>query len=228
MVMKINIGSSVKTSEGDEIGHVERVILNPDSKEVDGLVVHRGLILTRDVIVPLSLVQSADQSGVHLRVGKDRLYELPDFVERHYAARPGESSVVYPYTPGSILFPLSPTYGVAGLPANYQPVAEGTQEPSGDVEVSEGTEVRAVDGTIGTVDEVRTDPEADRVTAFSVRRGFGLKRDVVIPIEFVDQVADNYIRLSLTIEQVEHLPVPITDRYITRDKPKRTKPRKQK
>ncbi|HEX2924286.1 MAG TPA: PRC-barrel domain-containing protein [Chloroflexota bacterium] len=227
--MKINVGSSVKTSEGEEIGHVERVILDPDTKDVDAIVVHRGLILTRDVIVPLSLVQYADQSGVHLRMTKDQLHELPDFVERHYVARPGESSVAYPYTPGSILFPLAPTYGAPGLPANYQPLGQQeVREPSEDVEIAEGTEVRAVDGTIGRVGEVRTDPEADRVTEFTVRRGFGLTRDAVIPIEYVDQVADDHIKLSLTIDQVEHLPIPITDRYITREKPKGAKPRRRK
>ncbi len=213
--MKIDIGVRVRTVDGEEIGKVERVIINPDSKEVDALVVHRGLILTRDVVVPLSLIQEAERDEVTLRIGSAQLAALPDFVERHYAATsPGEAAIS-PYTPGSVLFPLVSPQRVPGVPAPYDAVHQEWQAPTQDVDISEGTEVRSLDGPIGVVGEVRTDPLTDRASAIVVKGGLGLDRELTIPIESVSEVADDHIQLSLTTRQVEALPEPDRDQYIT-------------
>jgi uncharacterized protein YrrD len=105
--MKIDIGATVKTREGDELGKVERVILDPTTRDVNAVVVHKGLILNRDVVVPISLVQKADENEVLLRVGREYLQELPDFVGKHYKEQPAEEQVPYSYAPGSVLFPGS-------------------------------------------------------------------------------------------------------------------------
>lgn len=213
--MIIDIGASVKTREGEEIGKVERVILDPNTREVEALVVHRGLILTRDVVVPLSLVQGADRSGVNLRIGRDQLRDLPDFVERHYVPRLSEGAVNYPYAPGSMLFPLAPPYAVAGPPVPYRQPDKETPTPPEGVDISQGTTVLTVNGPIGVVDELRTDALADRVSTIVVKKGMGLSKDAEIPIEFVEEVTDDQIRLSLTTQQVEELPQPTTDMYLT-------------
>jgi hypothetical protein len=77
-----------------------------------------------------------------------------------------------------------------------------------------GTEVRTVDGPIGVIDEVRTDPLSDRVTDILVRKGSGLKRDALIPVEFVSAMEPDHIQLSMTTEEVEALPIPLNARYI--------------
>ena len=213
--MKIDIGVSVKTRDGDEIGKVERVVMNPDSMEVDALVVHRGALLTRDVVVPLSLVEGTGEEGVRLRIRSVELAELPDFVERHYAAMVPGQPVVSPYTPGSVLFPLAPIHGAPGVPAPYDLARPEWQEPMQDVDISEGTEVRAVDGPVGLVDEVLTDPATNRTTAIVVRRGSGSGEEVTIPVEFLAEVADDHIKLSLTTQQVDELPEPTRDQYLT-------------
>lgn len=212
--MKIDIGAKVRTRDGHEIGKVERVVVNPSSKEVDGIVVHRGRVLPRDVVVPLSLVQRAGKDGLQLRIGMDRAEDLPDFVEAHYV-KPSDRAITLPYAPGSMLFPLVPPYGVAGTPFPYEVIEEEREAPPEDVEITEGTEVRTVDGTIGSVDELLTDPQADRVSAILVRAGRCLTKDTQIPVEFVDEVASDHIKVSLTTDQVEALPEPTTDRYLT-------------
>ncbi len=213
--MRIDIDARVKTQEGEEIGSVDRVILNPYTREVDAIVVHRGRILTRDVVVPLSLVQRSDEEGVQLRIGRYELQQLPDFVERHYAAMPGQARVPYPYAPGSILFPLGPAQGVSGLPSVQEAAEDEVGVPSEDVDVAEGTEVRALDGLVGFVDEVLTDSSTNRATDIVVRKGIVLTKDVTIPMEYVSELTDDHLQLSLTVQQVEELPTPSTDRYLT-------------
>ncbi|MHB0871351.1 MAG: PRC-barrel domain-containing protein [Chloroflexota bacterium] len=211
--MKIDIGATVRTREGDEMGKVERVILDPTTRDVNALVVHRGLILNRDVVVPISLVQRADTKEVHLRLGRDYLHELPDFVDKHYV-RPSEQGVPLSYPSGSILFPLVPPHGLPGVPGPYESAEEEREAAPLELLIAEGMEVRTVDGSIGVVDEVRTDPLSDRVTSIVVRKGAGLKKDIEIPTEFVAAIGPDHIQLSLTNQQVDELPLPVTDRYI--------------
>lgn len=216
--MKIEIGVGVRTLDGHEIGRVERIVVNPDTREVDALVVHRGTILTRDVVVPLSLVERTDRDGVLLRIEWSRVVDLPDFVEQHYTAGPEDVTAAFPYAPGSVLSPLRRSPGISGLPGPYRPTGREWRAPGPEVEISDGTEVRSVDGPIGVVDQVRTDPVTNRVSSIVVLGGIALNRDVEIPVEFVAEVADDHVKLSLTTQQVEELPVPTADRYLTIDK----------
>ncbi len=214
--MRIHIGAMVRTREGDEMGKVERVILDPATMDVQAVVVHKGLIVARDVVVSISLVEEADQAEVRLRIGRDRLDELPDFQGRHRELVPVEDVESFSiYAPGTILFPLVPPYGVPGEPGPYELPEQEVEAAPLELDVVEGMLVRSLDGTVGVIEEVRSDPLSDRATSIVVKAGAGLKKDVEIPIEFVAGVFADYIQVSLTNEQVEELPLPVTDRYIT-------------
>ncbi|MGI5837143.1 MAG: PRC-barrel domain-containing protein [Chloroflexota bacterium] len=212
--MRIDIGSRVWTRDNEEIGSVDRVVIDPDTKDVDAIVVHRGKFLTRDVVVPLSLVQDSGDDGVRLRIGRAELHDLPDFVERHYSFAPSAARTPISEIPGSVLIPAA-RQGVSGLPTTYEAVEDEVREPDRDIEISEGTEVRALDGVIGYVDEVLTDPITNRASDIVVKKGQTLTRDTRIPIEFVAKTADDHIQLSLTTQQVLELPIPVVDRYLT-------------
>ncbi len=175
--MRIDTGMSVRTTDGQEIGTVDRVILDPDTKEVDTVVVRGNASVGRDIIVHLSLVEGLREDGVHLRIGQDRLRDLPEFRDTRLH---GDQGALRP-----------------------------------DVDITRGTMVHAVDGTVGIVDEVRTDPLTDRVTVLVVRAGLGLSKNTEIPIEYVTDIEGDYVKLGLTKEQVEDLPAPTRDRYIT-------------
>jgi len=222
--MRIQIGATVRSQEGEEIGRAERVVLDPSTQEVESIVVHRGLLLSRDVLVPISLVEEATEQEIRLRIPKDRVGDLSDFVSAHFEIKPPEHLASYAsYAPGSILFPLVPPYGVPGEPGPYE-LGEVEQEravvPS-ELDIAEGMLVLALDGTVGEVDEVRTDPVSDRATAIVVRARTGVKKEIEVPIELVSGIFPDHVQLSLTSEQVEELPTPVVDRYITSEKRRR-------
>ena len=50
--MRVDLHASVRTHDGDDVGHVARAIVDPDSKEVSDFVVNTGSFLGRDVLVP--------------------------------------------------------------------------------------------------------------------------------------------------------------------------------
>ncbi len=224
--MKLRIGATVRTREGDEMGKVERVVLDPSTMEVETVVVHRGLILARDVAVPISLVQEADEAEVLLRIGRDQLDELPDFERRHREMMPPEDVESYEvYAPGSILFPLVPPYGVPGEPGPYELPEPEIEAAPVEWDIVEGMPVRTLDGTAGIIDEVRTDSLTDKVGSIVVKSLTDPKKQVEIPIEFVSDVGPDRIKLSLTSQQVEELPLPVADRYIHSEGRRRQKSR---
>ena len=178
--MRIDIGLRVHTYDGHEIGTVQKVVANPNTHEVDAIVVHGGTGSFRDISVPMSLIQEATKDRVILRVDQKGLSNLPDYTGE------GRSQ------PG--------------------------QPPLHDIAMSAGTQVMAVDGPIGVVDEVKSGPMSgsnpERITSIMVKAGMGLSRDIDIPIEFIDEVSEGHIKVSLTRQQVEDLPQPTADRYV--------------
>src|SRR5207245_1319161 len=88
-----------------------------------------------------------------------------------------------------------------------EPAPEPVEElPPAAVDVSPLTEVRCLDGIGGTVDEVITEGESDRVTHLIVRRGSLLTRDLVVPVEHIREVTDGVVQLDLTQEQLDAMP----------------------
>jgi len=52
--MQFKKGAEVVSQEGDEIGTLDRVVLDPVTKEAAYLVVRSGFILTEDKLIPIN------------------------------------------------------------------------------------------------------------------------------------------------------------------------------
>ena len=65
--MQFKQGASVYTSDGKDIGHIDRVVLNPRTKEVTHLVIRKGFLFSEDKLVPISLVAMGTGEGLTLR-----------------------------------------------------------------------------------------------------------------------------------------------------------------
>ena len=84
--MQFKDGTAVFTSTGEEVGHIDRVVIDPGTKEVTGIVVRKGFLFTEDKVVPISLIAAATDERVTLREDAGDLQALPDFEETHYIA----------------------------------------------------------------------------------------------------------------------------------------------
>src|SRR6266545_4349468 len=82
--MQFKQGTGVYTSDGRDVGRIDRVVLDPKTKEVTHIVVRKGFLFTEDKIVPLSLIASALEDQVRLRPDAGDLGALPPFEETHY------------------------------------------------------------------------------------------------------------------------------------------------
>ena len=79
--------------------------------------------------------------------------------------------------------------------------------PPGELAVSHGTRVQALDGPVGRVDEFTISPETGQITHLVLREGhlWGQK-DVTIPVAQIDHIADDTVFLKLDKRGLEALP----------------------
>ena len=82
--MQFNQGASVLTLDGKEAGHVDRVVIDPKSKEITHLVVRRGLLQRQDKVVPVTAVTTGRDGQLSVHVRSDDLELLPDYEEEQY------------------------------------------------------------------------------------------------------------------------------------------------
>ena len=83
--MQFKRGTPVFTANGADVGRIDRVVMDPRTNEVAGLVVRKGFFFTEDKVVPFDLVFQASEDRVTLRQGiGDAFNNLANFEETHY------------------------------------------------------------------------------------------------------------------------------------------------
>ncbi|HEV8633701.1 MAG TPA: PRC-barrel domain-containing protein, partial [Chloroflexota bacterium] len=79
-----------------------------------------------------------------------------------------------------------------------------------------GAHVRTRDGRdVGVVDKLIWDPQAERVKAVAIRKGFILHRDVEVPVTALRAGPGGELRLDCTADQVDELPAFDESSYTT-------------
>jgi len=146
--MRMNLGAKVVTSDGTDIGKIDRLVVDPRSDRMQEFVVRKGFFVEHDIILPIGEVEDRpgndDDNTVHLRMTADQVKQLPEFVETSYMAAPdgmypglfGDSIGMAGATGGGFLWP-SPIYepaaqgslGRAGLPADA-PLSDSSESNS--------------------------------------------------------------------------------------------------
>jgi uncharacterized protein YrrD len=217
--MQLAKGAKVFTADGERVGTIDRVVLEPESKEVTHLVVEKGFLFTEDKVVPMSLVGPATEDRVNLREGAGDLEKLPDFQETNYVAveTVGPQGDPQP-APGSprwarpLYFypPLGSWWRTTGFADYAKPryVAQTEKHiPEDTVALEEGAKVIGMDGEhIGDIERIFTDPVGDRATHLLIAEGLILKEKKLIPTVWMSTVLEDEVRLSVNSDLVESLP----------------------
>lgn len=77
--MQFKQGTHVYTTDGKDVGAIDRVVLDPRTDEVTHVVVRRGWLFTEDKVVPIDLIDQAVAEQVQLRSDVRDLDRLPEF-----------------------------------------------------------------------------------------------------------------------------------------------------
>ena len=83
--MKLTKDARIITVDGQDIGNLNRFVMDPKSKQVSHIVFETGLLSKEEHVVPMQFVDHVDDHGIHLRaLPVDDIHELPVFEEESY------------------------------------------------------------------------------------------------------------------------------------------------
>jgi uncharacterized protein YrrD len=228
--------ADVLTASNETVGKVERVVLDPRTKEVTHLVVRKGLLFKRDKVLPVTLVGATGEDDVRLRPDAGDPSELPDFEETHYvmaemgtptrppdeappAGRPpvATASLVVAGVAAPSLLWYPPAIGYNGYAAGPGPFAgpavPGAVKtvdrniPDNTVPLREGAKVVASDGErVGHVERVFVNSETKQATHWLLHHGTLTPTHKAIPMQGVEAVTEREVRLAVNSKLVNGLP----------------------
>jgi len=212
--MQFKENATVYTLDDKKVGEVERVVLDPQTKEITHLVVRKGFLFTEDKVVPIDMVNSTAEDRITLK-RTDGLDSLPDFEEEQYV-KVTSVEPAYPYKRGYVRpyywypAPGFAWWGTQPYPIEARPdyVAESWRNiPEGTVALKEGAEVITVDHEhVGDVERIFANPKQERATHLLISQGLFLKQKKVVPTTWINQVGEDRVYLSVSSDFVERLP----------------------
>lgn len=205
--MQIALGQVVYTSDGQRIGTIDRVLLNPVGNHVEHFVVHRGFFFDDDKVVARISIERVDTAGVHLSLDAEAAkalqrfehsYDIGEMESGYPEVIPGpfQSMVLFPAPPAGMtyldhgrLFQLEPLEGTPERPSN--------QSVHNDVVIGKGADVVGSDGQrIGYVHEVAYDDDG-ALQVVIVQTGLLRHHRITIPAEQIAAIGDEEIKLRV-------------------------------
>lgn len=212
--MKLKTGADIFTSAGEKLGSLDRVVLNPETKEVTHLIVEKGLFFPTNKVIPIEYVNRDVEDRIVLEKGTEELEVLPSYDPNSYVSLDStnypvedqEMEAVYWYPP------LYSTWWMSsgGTPAWYpKPRFVKAEDviPDETVAIEEGAKVVGRDGEhLGNVEEVIIETAEDVATHVVIGKGIFLKERKLVPTVWIGDVDENQVTLSVPSDLVERLP----------------------
>lgn len=208
--MEFKQDTRVYTPDGQVVGHVDRVVLDPKTKAVSHIVVRKGFLFVEDKVVPLDMIEAADADRVTLRAAAGDLEKLSAFENAHYVPLTIDEAASAAYAEGLAepLYWYPPIGGWMGhdyLPPYGMKIDQNI--PKDTVAVIEGARVvTSDDKDVGHVEQVFTDSNTDRATYFVIAHGFLTRTKKSIPTTWISKMTETEIQLSVGAGVVDELP----------------------
>jgi uncharacterized protein YrrD len=218
--MHFKQGTHVYTNDRQDAGTVDRVVLDSVNDEVKALVVRKGWLFSEDKVVPISLVDSANEDEVILHANKDELQKLPEYEDTYYVpadeyeAREGAPPA--PYAPSLYLYPpvgaawwgYDPYIGANPVYAYAEDSVARVEKniPEGTVAVREGAQVTSLEGEhVGEVVDIFSDEATNRVTHLVISHGTLFKNRKLIPSNWIKIAGEEEVILNVRSSVVNGL-----------------------
>jgi len=213
--MRLDLDAKVRAHDGEDLGSVDRAVVDPRTNEVTHIVVRTGAIFGRDIMVPREDLERATQDGdtLQLDLTKDELKQFPDFVMDQYGAPPpawvAPAGYGFPSTGYAWPIAVDPTMGPIPMMLPEDDLDVETEEPD-QVTLMKGTLVMDRHGDdIGVVDDLRFDADTGRLQGFVLRVGgalqtlFGGGDTVEVSRQQIERVGESMVSLRLAKEEIE-------------------------
>ena len=201
-------GIDVFSSDDEKVGTLDRVVMDPKTKEVTHIIVREGFLFAKDKVVPMDMLGSVTDERIALQGSKEHLDELPDYEETHYVPRDAavddDMNTLYWNPPADDMG----GYGRYVFYPQSQYLRQTEKNiPDGMVALAEGAKVLTEDGEqVGNIKTLITDPKDERVTHLVLSSGLLMKERKIIPAHWLSSVAEDEVHLSIDSRLLERLP----------------------
>ncbi|MGH2346552.1 MAG: PRC-barrel domain-containing protein [Chloroflexota bacterium] len=210
--MDIELGMPVYTSDGQDAGSIDRLILDPDTNQVKAVVIRKGLLLRHDIEVPRDLLDTRPDGTVHLSSTAAEVRSLPEFLLGVYTTPPADYPLPAGYAAESVYVPFSFGLGGLGAPPVDMPAdsaearevrAAWSRQDLENAVVQEGSKVFSrEEEPVGEVHQLTFDQQTGALTHIVVRRGFIFAKDTELPASIIASVRDGAVTLSVSAAEV--------------------------
>ena len=202
-MLQLHEGTRVESADGEHVGDIDRLVVDPSGQRVSHVVIRKGVFFRVDRVIPVDVIEQADESVARLRPNVDA-EELPPFEEEHYVSLdPATASELgypegpslawaHPMSPGAE-YPMYPTYPYSARVEIEQNV------PDDSAVIERGSHVLTLDGEdVGSIREVAID-ERGNLSHVTVDPGW-FKDETVIPAHWIRKVDEGSIMIGLGAE----------------------------
>jgi len=211
--MKFKDGAEVFTMKNEKVGSVDRVVLDPKSKDVSHIVVRKGFLLTDDKVIPIESVGQIVDDKVYLKKDVKDLDNFPQFEETEYILAEEIDKVEKTTTKYARPILWYPPYGYSGLgrvpfaPIPIYYAATQRNIPEGSVPLKEGAKVLSMDGEeVGKIEEVLVDPRQERATHIVIEEGLLFPDRKLLPTIWITNMLEDEIHIAMKSSTLEKLP----------------------
>jgi uncharacterized protein YrrD len=202
--------ATVLTANGHPLGSLHRVVVNPVSKALAGIVVRTGSLLhPEEKVVPIDLIAETTGEKVLLHSHPDTPESFEPFEERRIV----ESNPNLDHHTDLPNMPLvalgKPDLGMTMLPPEPGEqfiTAIEKNIPAGTVAVKEGANIITAEGRYaGSMESVFADPGATQITHLLISNGLIAREKKMIPIHWVMTMDEDEIHLRVEKSSIEEL-----------------------
>ena len=214
--MEIKEGVGVFMPDGEQVGKVNRFVLNPATNEVTHIVVQKGWLLPEDKVIPLRMLSSATPEKVVLNSAVGDFSELPPFEEEYFVRatdepeRPNDDlnderiPAYYWYPPR--VHPVYPPFTLDYYP--WLPLETKRNIPEETIPLKDGAQVISSDGKhVGSIERLLIEPSFNRATHLVIKHGTLLKERRILPTYWVGSVEEDKVYLLVSSQLVNRLPL---------------------
>jgi osmotically-inducible protein OsmY/sporulation protein YlmC with PRC-barrel domain len=201
---RFRIGAPVFAVDG-LTGHLGAVVVDPHSRQVTHLVIHRGSLRAQDRVVPVEVVASTTPEGIFLYLTSQEVTCQPLYQEERFVGPPPDWEPLPGYLAADVRFWGLPYGGVTPpiLPVVEYTIRHGIPERT--IVLERSTEVRTRDEVTGKIDHLLVDPMRQELTHLVVRFGDQPQQPVIVPLEWVEDLGDGYVLLKCIREELRQL-----------------------
>jgi uncharacterized protein YrrD len=217
-MLEIKEGMKVLTPSGEEVGKINRFVLDPATNEVTHIVIQKGWLLPEDKVLPFDMVSSTVEGKLELKEEIRDFDQLPPFEETHFVRATEDypddptaaSDPTYEYTPGYYWYPSQVNIGYPGIGLGHYAWATGETRrniPEDTVPLKEGANIMSSDDKhVGDVERILVDADTNEVTHFVISQGLLFKDRKLVPIPWVKSVEEDNVYLVVNSKLLERLP----------------------